>query len=51
MREKTDEVKARMEQREVAVQRNRGIERELENMRLQRAAELRVMEKMKGKKR
>jgi hypothetical protein len=51
MREKTDELRARMQEREAAVHRNRGIERELENMRLQRAAELRVMEKMKGKKR
>lgn len=46
--EKMGVVRARMEEREEAVRRNREIEGELETLKLQRDAEVRVLEKMKG---
>lgn len=42
-----EEVKARMRRREEAVGKNEKVLRELEDLRLQRQAELRVLEKMK----
>ena len=42
-----EEVKARMRRREEAVGKNEKVLRELEDVRLQRQAELRVLEKMK----
>ncbi|KAI8936724.1 hypothetical protein NX059_007112 [Plenodomus lindquistii] len=48
---KMEEVRRRMEERREAVERNRGVERELGDLRLQRSAELRVMERVKGGKR
>ncbi|KAF1842997.1 uncharacterized protein K460DRAFT_287417 [Cucurbitaria berberidis CBS 394.84] len=51
IREKTKEASERMERRSEAVERNRTVERELEDLRLQRSAELRVMERVKGGKR
>lgn len=48
---KMAEVRERMERRAEAVERNRGVERELDDLRLQRSAELRVMERVKGGKR
>lgn len=45
-----EEVKQRMRAREEAYERNRVVERELEDLKLQRQAELRVMERMKGKR-
>jgi hypothetical protein len=39
-----------MEEREKAVLRNREIDDELEKLRLQREAEVRVLEKMKGRR-
>lgn len=51
VKEKMDVVKERMERRSQAVERNRGLDRELEDLRLQRSAELRVMEKVKEGKR
>lgn len=51
IREKMGVVRERMEKRKEAVEKNKGIERELEDLRLQRSAELRVMEKVKGGKR
>ncbi|KAF1945735.1 hypothetical protein EJ02DRAFT_451151 [Clathrospora elynae] len=50
VKRKMEEVRERMEKRREVVDRNRGIERELEDLRLQRAAEMRVMEKLKGKR-
>ncbi|KAF2125807.1 hypothetical protein P153DRAFT_369804 [Dothidotthia symphoricarpi CBS 119687] len=47
---KMEEVRTRMQEREKAVERNKGVERELEGLRLQRSAELRVLEKLKGKR-
>jgi len=51
IKEKMEEVRERMERRKEVVERNRGGERELEDLRLQRSAELRVMERVKGRKR
>ncbi|PVI02923.1 hypothetical protein DM02DRAFT_274582 [Periconia macrospinosa] len=48
IKEKMEEVRERMRDREDAVNKNRGVERELEDLRMQRAAELRVAEKIKG---
>lgn len=48
--QKMQEVRERMERRKEVVERNRGVERELEDLRLQRAAEMRVMERVKGKR-
>ncbi|KAF1958359.1 hypothetical protein CC80DRAFT_408795 [Byssothecium circinans] len=48
IREKMEEVKERMRDREEAVTRNRGVERELEDLKMQRAMELEVAEKIKG---
>lgn len=48
---KMEETRERMEARSEAVERNKGIESELEELRLQRSAELRVMERVKGEKR
>jgi hypothetical protein len=39
-----------MEEREKAVKKNKEIDEELEKLRLQRDAEVRVLEKMKGKR-
>jgi hypothetical protein len=47
---KLEEVKTRMRKREEAVERNDKVQRELEDLRLQRQAELRVLERMKGKR-
>lgn len=44
-------VRERMKEREEAVKRNKGVERELEDLRVQRAAEVSVQEKLKGMKR
>lgn len=51
VQDKTKEVIERMERRNEAVEKNRAVERELEDLRLQRSAELRVMERLKGGKR
>jgi hypothetical protein len=48
--EKMSEVRGRMEEREKAMLRNREIDDELEKLRLQREAEVRVLEKMKGRR-
>lgn len=48
--EKKGELRDRMREREKAVMKNREIEEELEKLRLQRDAEVRVLEKMKGKR-
>jgi hypothetical protein len=48
IREKLEEVADRMRDREEAVNRNRDVERELEELKMQRAAELTVAEKIKG---
>tara|TARA_R110002003_G_scaffold1364_2_gene22903 strand:- start:5022 stop:5600 length:579 start_codon:yes stop_codon:yes gene_type:complete len=48
--EKVAEARDRMEEREKAVQKNRAIDEELEKLRLQREQEVRVLEKMKGKR-
>lgn len=45
------EVKTRLIERSEAVKKNRGVERELEDLKVQRAAELSVQEKLKGMKR
>jgi hypothetical protein len=50
LEEKKGELRERMEERERAVRRNKEIEDELEKLRLQRDAEVRVLEKMKGKR-
>jgi hypothetical protein len=50
LEEKMAELKARMVEREKATKRNREIDEELEKLRLQRDAEVRVLEKMKGKR-
>lgn len=44
-----DEVRSRMKRREKAVRENERVRRELEDLRLQRQAELRVLERMKGR--
>lgn len=51
VRDKTKEAEERMMKRKEAVEKNRAIDRELEDLRLQRSAELRVMERLKGGKR
>ncbi|KAF2845847.1 hypothetical protein T440DRAFT_407100 [Plenodomus tracheiphilus IPT5] len=48
---KMEEVRDRMEARAEAVEKNKVVERELGDLRLQRSAELRVMERVKGGKR
>ncbi|KAF3038440.1 hypothetical protein E8E11_006587 [Didymella keratinophila] len=45
-----EEVRSRMKRREKAVRENERVRRELEDLRLQRQAELRVLERMKGKR-
>ncbi|KAJ4398438.1 hypothetical protein N0V91_010210 [Didymella pomorum] len=45
-----EEVRSRMKRREKAVKENERVRRELEDLRLQRQAELRVLERMKGKR-
>lgn len=50
VRSKMEEVKERMGKRKEVVEKNKAVERELEDLRLQRSAELRVMERVKGKK-
>lgn len=45
--ERMGTVRQRMKKREEAVRRNRGVERELEDLRVQRAAEVSVQEKLK----
>lgn len=50
VKSRMEEVKERMENRREAVERNKGVERELEDLKLQRDAELRVLERMKGKR-
>lgn len=45
-----EEVKSRMRRREEAVRENERVLRELDDLRLQRQAELRVLERMKGKR-
>ncbi|KAF2029329.1 hypothetical protein EK21DRAFT_67961 [Setomelanomma holmii] len=50
MAEKMAEARERMEEREKAVLKNREIDEELEKLRLQREQEVRVLEKMKGKR-
>jgi DNA-binding transcriptional regulator YdaS (Cro superfamily) len=45
-----EEVRSRMTRREKAVRENERVRRELEDLRLQRQAELRVLERMKGRK-
>ncbi|KAF9691056.1 hypothetical protein EKO04_010961 [Ascochyta lentis] len=47
---KLEVVKERMRERERAFERNKGVERELGDLRLQRQAELRVMERVKGRR-
>jgi hypothetical protein len=39
-----------MEEREKAVKKNREVDEELEKLRLQRDAEVRVLERLKGKR-
>ncbi|PSN67912.1 hypothetical protein BS50DRAFT_352077 [Corynespora cassiicola Philippines] len=51
MQEKLEEVKERMREREEALNKNKAVERELEDLAVQRSAELRVAEKIKGGKR
>lgn len=51
VRERLEDAKERMWRRSEAVAKNREVERELESLRLQRSAELRVMERVKGGKR
>ncbi|KAF2680300.1 hypothetical protein K458DRAFT_312092 [Lentithecium fluviatile CBS 122367] len=48
IKEKMEIVKERMREREEAVNRNRAVERELEELKMQRAAELSVAEKIRG---
>jgi hypothetical protein len=47
--EKMAVVKERMKEREEAIKKNKAIERDLEELKLQRAAELSVVEKIRGK--
>lgn len=49
MKERMAELQKRMEERERAVRRNREVEEELESLRLQRDAEVRVLERLKGR--
>lgn len=49
--ERMEVVRSRMRERSEAVKKNRGVERELEDLRVQRAAEVSVQEKLKGMKR
>jgi hypothetical protein len=46
---KMSELRSRMEEREDAVRRNREVEEELGTLRLQREAEVRVLQKMGGR--
>lgn len=50
MQLKMVEMKQRMEDREKAVKRNREVEEDLEKLRLQRDAEVRVLERLKRKR-
>lgn len=50
LEEKMGEVRGRMGEREKAVRRNREIDEELEKLRVQREDEVRVLEKMKGRR-
>ncbi len=50
-KEKLELARIRMEKRKEAVEKNKAVERELEDLKLQRSAELRVMERVKGGKR
>ncbi|KAH7392086.1 hypothetical protein DE146DRAFT_698866 [Phaeosphaeria sp. MPI-PUGE-AT-0046c] len=50
LEEKIGDARARMGEREKAVRKNREVDEELEKLRLQRDAEVRVLEKMKGKR-
>lgn len=45
-----EEVSARMEERRTAVERNKDVDEELEKLRLSRDAEVRVWERMRGKR-
>lgn len=45
-----EEVRSRMRRREGVVRENEKVLKELESLRLERQAELRVLEKMKGKR-
>lgn len=47
---KMEEVKERMGKREEAVKKNREVDEELEKLRLQRDAEVRVLERLKGRR-
>lgn len=49
--ERLDVARERMKERKEAVRKNKGVERELEDLRVQRAAEVSVQEKLKGLKR
>ena len=49
--ERMEVVRSRMKERSEAAKKNRGVERELEDLRVQRAAEVSVQEKLKGLKR
>ncbi|KAF2824729.1 hypothetical protein CC86DRAFT_446867 [Ophiobolus disseminans] len=50
MAQKMGELRGRMLERERAVQKNREVDEELDKLRLQRDAEVRVLEKMKGRR-
>jgi hypothetical protein len=50
LEEKMGEARGRMGEREKAVRRNREIDEELEKLRVQREDEVRVLEKMKGRR-
>lgn len=47
---KLEEVKERMQKRSEALEKNKAVQRELDDLKLQRDAELRVLERMKGKR-
>ena len=49
--ERMEIVRSRMNERSEAVRKNKAVERELEDLRVQRAAEVSVQEKLKGMKR
>lgn len=50
MESRLEEVRSRMRRRELAFKENERVHKELEDLRLQRQAELRVLERMKGKR-
>ncbi|KAH6633573.1 hypothetical protein C7974DRAFT_423887 [Boeremia exigua] len=50
MEGRIEDVRSRMRRREVVVKENERLQKELEGLRLERQAELRVMEKFKGKR-